>query len=124
MRTMPLVVRHTDLIPDVATLARSLGTARGAQVLWSAELGRGRGGGLGIAEQVAVGVGTPEDLGQEVRAVGAERENVYRHGVGAKIPEGPSEAGIKKTERSAKDALDEFEAWLDTLPTVERRRTP
>ncbi|MCA9633715.1 MAG: anthranilate synthase component I family protein [Myxococcales bacterium] len=34
---MPLVVRHTDLIPDVATLARSLGTARGAQVLWSAD---------------------------------------------------------------------------------------
>lgn len=61
---------------------------------------------------------------QWVRAVGAELENVYLHGVGAKIPEGPSEAGIKKTERSAKDALDEFEAWLDTLPTVERRRTP
>ncbi len=34
---MPLVVRHTDLIPDVAALARSLATAPGTQVLWSAD---------------------------------------------------------------------------------------
>ncbi|MGE0322063.1 MAG: anthranilate synthase component I family protein [Polyangiaceae bacterium] len=34
---MPLVVRHTDLNPDVAALARSLVGAPGAQVLWSAD---------------------------------------------------------------------------------------
>lgn len=37
MPRMPLVVRHTDLIPDVARLARSLADAPGAQVLWSAD---------------------------------------------------------------------------------------
>lgn len=37
MPAMPLVVRHTDLLPDVAALARSLVGAPGVQVLWSAD---------------------------------------------------------------------------------------